>query len=163
MTRYAVAMGSNLGDRLGRLRSALRSIAGLGTVIDVAPIYETAPVDGPDQDDFLNSVVVLETDMSPFELLKGLQEIEVSHSRERTVRWGPRTLDLDIVATSGDFVDAGPELVIPHPRAAIRRFVLAPLTDIWPTAIVGPGLTAARAVQDVLDQEIRLNSVEWAE
>lgn len=162
MTKYAIAMGSNLGDRLGHLRSAVESMTDLGTVTGIAPMYQTAPVGGPEQDDYFNSVLVLETDLSPLDLLAGLQEIESSRSRESAVRWGPRTLDLDIVATSDGPIDSPPVLIVPHPRAALRRFVLAPLIDIWPTAIVGPGLTAAEAESDVFDQEIRLILTEWA-
>lgn len=162
MTRFAIAIGSNLGDRLSHLHAAVEGIKALGNVTAVASLYETAPVGGPDQEDFLNSVLVLETDLTGPDLLTALQDIESSRSRERTMRWGPRTLDLDIVGTSGEPIESPPDLTVPHPRASQRRFVLAPLVEVWPEVTVGPGgLTAAEAEANVLDQEIHLISVDW--
>lgn len=160
MTRYAVALGSNQGDRVGQLRGAIDAMSGLGTVAAVSRLYETEPIGGPEQAPFLNAVAIVDTSLPPSELLGRLQAIEDHHGREREVRWGPRTLDLDIVAVDGGPVDqAG--LQIPHPRAAERRFVLQPLVDVWPEADLG-GVTAAEALRRVSDQEVDLLAHRWA-
>jgi 2-amino-4-hydroxy-6-hydroxymethyldihydropteridine diphosphokinase len=150
LTRAAVALGSNLGDRAATLESALAAVAQLGEVVAVSVFHETAPVGGPEQGDFLNAVVVMETALGPEELLAGLQRIEDDHGRIRVERWGPRTLDLDLVAMDGVRRNT-PELTIPHPRAVERRFVLAPLVEVWPDAEVAPGVTASQALA-ALDQ-----------
>jgi 2-amino-4-hydroxy-6-hydroxymethyldihydropteridine diphosphokinase len=145
LTRAAVALGSNLGNRAATLHSALAAIAQLGDVVAVSDFHETVPVGGPEQGDFLNAVVVVDTALGPEELLAELQRIEDDHGRVRVERWGPRTLDLDLVAMDGVRRDT-PELTVPHPRAAERRFVLAPLVEVWPDAEVAPGVTASRAL-----------------
>jgi 2-amino-4-hydroxy-6-hydroxymethyldihydropteridine diphosphokinase len=145
LTRAAVALGSNLGNRAATLHSALAAIEQLGDVMAVSEFHETAPVGGPEQGDFLNAVVVVDTALGPEELLAELQRIEDDHGRARVERWGPRTLDLDLVAMDGVRRDT-PELTVPHPRAAERRFVLAPLVEVWPDAEVAPGVTASRAL-----------------
>ncbi len=91
-----------------------------------------------------------------------MQEIEDAHGRVREVRWGPRTLDLDIVAMDEGSIDA-PELQIPHPRAAERRFVIDPLNEVWPEAMVGKGLSASKAKELVNDQEVVLVAADWLE
>ena len=111
----------------------------------VSDFHETVPVGGPEQGDFLNAVVVVDTALGPEELLAELQRIEDDHGRVRVERWGPRTLDLDLVAMDGVRRDT-PELTVPHPRAAERRFVLVPLVEVWPDAEVAPGVTASRAL-----------------
>lgn len=127
--RAFVALGSNLGDRRGHLRDA---VAALGDVVAMSRVYETEPVGGPDeQGPYLNMVVEVETPLDPFALLRRCQRIEAQAMRQRTVRWGPRTLDVDIVLYDGVTID-GPDLTLPHPRFAERRFVLAPLSDIAP-------------------------------
>jgi dihydroneopterin aldolase/2-amino-4-hydroxy-6-hydroxymethyldihydropteridine diphosphokinase len=124
-----VALGSNLGDRIGYLRQAVQS---LGAVMRLSQIYETAPVGGPgDQGAYLNMVAAVATDLDPFAMLRRLQRIEAEANRQRIVHWGPRTLDLDLLFYD-DFVIASPDLTIPHPRYAQRRFVLAPLSDVSP-------------------------------
>lgn len=160
MTRYAVALGSNLGDRIGHLRGAVDEIDGLGAELSVSGLYETEPVGGPEQDPYLNAVVTLESELSPEELLSALQEVEWRHDRERSVRWGPRTLDLDIVAMAPGSVSSE-ELQIPHPRAAERRFVLQPLTDVWPEAPVGGGLSASSALGSTMSQRVDLLARRW--
>jgi 2-amino-4-hydroxy-6-hydroxymethyldihydropteridine diphosphokinase len=145
LTRAAVALGSNLGDRAATLHSALAAVAQLGEVVAVSGFHETAPVGGPEQGDFLNAVVVIETALGPEELLAGLHRIEDDHGRMRVERWGPRTLDLDLIVMEGVRLDT-PELAIPHPRAAERRFVLAPLIEVWPDAEVALGVTASQAM-----------------
>ena len=107
-----------------------------------------------------NAVVVLDSPMEPMELLQRLQAIEAGHQRERTVHWGPRTLDLDIVAMDPGTVDTD-LLTVPHPRAAERRFVLEPLCDVWPEARVGAGVTASQAKGNVGDQAVDLLAQKW--
>jgi 2-amino-4-hydroxy-6-hydroxymethyldihydropteridine diphosphokinase len=160
MTRYAVALGSNLGDRVGHLRAAVEQMSRWAGSYRTSGLYETAPVGGPGQDPYLNAVVVAESSLGPEELLRRLHDIEASRGREREVRWGPRTLDLDIVAM-GPGSHASPGLEIPHPRAAERRFVLEPLCDVWPDALVGEGLTAREAKDRVVDQEVDLLTRDW--
>lgn len=126
----------------------------------VSPVYETEPVGGPEQDPFLNAVVVVDSDRSPIEVLDACQEIEQSRQRVRQVRWGPRTLDLDILATDGP-PHADERLTIPHPRASTREFVLRPLVDVWPDAEVGDGLTAEQALDQVGDQGVDYLTDDW--
>lgn len=162
MTRFAVALGSNVGERLTILRHAVASIGQIGTVAAVSGLYETEPVGGPEQPSYLNSVVILESRDGPEVVLHKLQEIENEAGRMRTVPWGPRTLDLDLVASDGEAV-ATEGLQMPHPRASERRFVLAPLTDVWPDADVGRGLTASAALELIQGQEIELLAQVWAD
>jgi 2-amino-4-hydroxy-6-hydroxymethyldihydropteridine diphosphokinase len=159
MTRYAIALGSNMGDRVGHLRAAVEEMRRLGS-LRASGLYETAPVGGPEQDPYLNAVVVVESSLGPDELLGRLHDIEASRGRVRETRWGPRTLDLDIVAMDpGDY--ASSELVVPHARAVERRFVLEPLSDVWPDAVVGRGVTAREAREHVADQEVYLLAKAW--
>jgi 2-amino-4-hydroxy-6-hydroxymethyldihydropteridine diphosphokinase len=145
LIRAAVALGSNLGDREGTLDSALAAIAKLGDVVAISGFHETAPVGGPEQGDFLNAVAVIDTALGPEQLLAELQRIEDDHGRVRLERWGPRTLDLDLVVMEAVRRDT-PELTVPHPRVTERRFVLVPLVEVWPDAEVAPGLDASRAL-----------------
>jgi 2-amino-4-hydroxy-6-hydroxymethyldihydropteridine diphosphokinase len=130
-----LALGSNLGDRGEILQGGVDAIAGLSEVslTAVSPVYETVPVGGPPQPDYLNAVVLAETTYPPLELLDRLHEIEAAFDRVRVVRWGPRTLDIDIVSVAGEH-SKDPELTLPHPRAHERAFVLAPWHDIDPDA-----------------------------
>lgn len=131
-TTAYVALGSNLGDRREHLRLAVRS---LPDVRAVSGVYETDPVGGPDdQGPYLNMVVELETRLDPFRLLETCRRIEAVARRERIVRWGPRTLDLDVLLY-GDVRIESEELTVPHPRMWQRRFVLAPLAEIAPEAV----------------------------
>lgn len=132
MVRAFLSMGSNLGDREQNLRGAL---AGTPDLVAVSPVYETDPVGGPpDQGPYLNVVVELETDSSPRELLEICRSLENAAGRVRTVRWGPRTLDVDVLLV-GDLVVADEDLVVPHPRLWDRRFVVAPLADLDPDLV----------------------------
>jgi 2-amino-4-hydroxy-6-hydroxymethyldihydropteridine diphosphokinase len=133
MTRAFLGLGSNLGDRRRHLRDA---VAAIPDVVAVSRVYETAPVGGPDQGAYLNIVVRLETDASPRELLEICREREAAAQRVRTVRWGPRTLDVDVLWVDGKSVDE-PDLVVPHPRMFERAFVLMPLRDVAPDLIPG--------------------------
>lgn len=129
--RAFLSLGSNLGDRRARLREAVDS---LPDVVAVSPVYETAPVGGPEQDNFLNLVVELDTELTPFQLLGVCHRIESSAERVRETRWGPRTLDIDIIWMDGIQMDEE-RLTIPHPRWKARRFVLAPLRDLAPELV----------------------------
>ncbi len=139
--RAFLALGSNLGDRWVYLTGGVRS---LPDVTAVSPVYETAPVGGPGgQGPFLNCVVELCTEHSPSELLAVAQAAEAAARRVRRERWGPRTLDVDVLLV-GDHVVDTPELIVPHPRMWERGFVLVPLADLAPE-IVGDRLTAELA------------------
>ena len=161
MTRYAIALGSNLGDRLAHLREAVRGLGSIGRVTAVSRLYETDPVGGPEQDNFLNAVVVMETDLEPRQLLGFCQGLEDAAGRVRLERWGPRTLDVDIVVSdAGRYSDEW--LEVPHPRAHERGFVLEPLVDVWPEAVLADGRTAAASRVGMVDQGVRMVNPDWA-
>ena len=149
MAKAWIGLGSNLGDRLWHLRRGLGLVAALfGTkVVAVSSVYDTAPLGTTDQPRFLNAVAALETGLEPRALLRELQRIERVSGRERRERWGPRTLDLDLLVYEGR-VESGPEFEVPHPRMLGRAFVLVPLAEIAPDLVV-PGQTAtARELAD---------------
>lgn len=131
MTRAFLGLGSNLGDRRAYLRDALARIP---DVVAVSRVYETAPVGGPEQGPFLNIVVQLDTERTARELLEVCRECETAAERVREVRWGPRTLDVDVLWIDGVTVDE-PDLIVPHPRMFERAFVLMPLRDLAPDLI----------------------------
>ena len=139
MTAVVLALGSNLGDRQDILQGAVDAIVGLPgvRVTAVSPVYETVPVGGPAQPDYLNAVVLADAARPARELLDRLHEIEAAFDRVRLVRWGPRTLDIDIIVFGSERSD-DPELTLPHPRAHERAFVLAPWHDVDPDAAL-PG------------------------
>ncbi|RNL81995.1 2-amino-4-hydroxy-6-hydroxymethyldihydropteridine diphosphokinase [Halostreptopolyspora alba] len=145
ITRRAVlSLGSNLGERMEHLQGAVDALFdadGL-TPVALSPVYETAPVGGPEQGAFLNAIVVADSTLGPDLLLERAQNVELAFHRERAQRWGPRTLDVDIIAY-GDEVRDSPELTLPHPRAHERAFVLSPWTDVEPEATI-PGKGNAR-------------------
>lgn len=145
--RAVLALGSNQGDRLAALQGAVEALAGTPglTVVAVSPVYETDPVGGPEQPDYLNAVVLVEGDLAPRALLERSLTVEAAFARTRDVRWGPRTLDVDVVAV-GDLRVAEPDLLLPHPRAAERAFVLVPWLDVDPDA----ALPGAGRVADLL-------------
>lgn len=127
--RAIVAMGSNLGDRVAYLRFGLER---LSNVIAQSQVFETDPVGGPDnQGPYLNMVAVIDTDLDPYALLRRLLQIEAEAHRVRLERWGPRTLDLDLLFYDDVSINSE-ELVVPHPRFAERRFVLEPLSEVAP-------------------------------
>jgi 2-amino-4-hydroxy-6-hydroxymethyldihydropteridine diphosphokinase len=134
-----LALGSNLGDRLASLQGAVDVLCtGPGlTDVSVSPVYETAPVGGPVQPDYLNAVLVATTALPPRAVLDRGQAAETAMRRVREQRWGPRTLDVDVIVY-GDEVSDDPELTLPHPRVHERAFVLAPWHDVDPGAVI-PG------------------------
>lgn len=133
-----LALGSNLGDRLAMLQGAVHALGAVVDLVAVSPVFETDPVGGPEQDDFLNAVVLVDSTQSPHELLDLAHRVEDLHGRVRTQRWGPRTLDVDLIAVDEEQIDE-PDLVIPHPRAAERAFVLVPWSAVDPEAAL-PGI-----------------------
>jgi 2-amino-4-hydroxy-6-hydroxymethyldihydropteridine diphosphokinase len=136
--RAFVGLGSNLGDRRAELARAVSGLRAQGDVTAVSPLYETEPVGGPDgQPPYLNVVVELCTSDGPRALLDRCRALELAAHRVRTVRFGPRTLDADVLLVGEDHVDE-PDLTVPHPRMWERRFVLAPLRDLAPQ-LVPPG------------------------
>ncbi len=136
-----LSLGSNLGDRAALLRGGVAALAG-GDPIKVSPLYESAPVGGPVQGPYLNVVLELETHATPHELLARCRSAEDAAGRVRTVRFGPRTLDCDVLLV-GDLAVDGPDLVVPHPRMWQRRFVLQPLADLAPHLVDPAVLEAA--------------------
>ncbi|HZS91296.1 MAG TPA: 2-amino-4-hydroxy-6-hydroxymethyldihydropteridine diphosphokinase [Chloroflexota bacterium] len=129
MATAYIALGSNLGDREATLREALRRLGALGAVEAVSPFFDTDPAGIVDQPRFLNAAARLRTDLTPGALLQGLLDIETAMGRVRLVRWGPRTIDLDLLLFD-DLVSEQPGITLPHPRMHERRFVLEPLATI---------------------------------
>jgi 2-amino-4-hydroxy-6-hydroxymethyldihydropteridine diphosphokinase len=150
-TRVALALGANLGDRPATLDSAVAQIgAAPGVdVVAVSPVYETDPVGGPSgQPAYLNAVLVADTTLDPDQLLALAHRVEDAHGRVRLEHWGPRTLDVDVLAVGGTTSDR-PELTLPHPRAHERAFVLVPWADVDPDFVV-PGRGRVRDLLAVL-------------
>lgn len=138
-----IGLGSNMGDRRAHLEAALRRLAPLR----VSPIVETEPWGRADQPRFLNAVAEIRTELGPQELLGRLLDLEHELGRERRERWGPRTIDLDLLLY-GDRMIQTPDLAVPHPRLAERRFVLEGLAELCPGRTV-PGLN--RTVRELLE------------
>jgi len=149
MTEVYLGLGSNLGDRAGHLKAAvagLRSIDGV-QVSAVSSIYRTEPIGVVDQGAFLNAVVRIETELEPLEVLDRCLEIEKGRGRVRLERWGPRTLDIDLLLF-GEQTLSDERLTLPHPLAIERAFVLAPLLELWPNAEIG-GLNVQSALEEM--------------
>lgn len=153
MTRVVLSIGSNLGDRLARLQAA---VDGLGArVRAVSPVFETAAWGDVEQDDFLNAVVIAEDPtLDAYGWLDMAHELETANRRERTRKWGPRTLDVDIVECSGDAGEirsGDPVLTLPHPLAHQRAFVLLPWLAVDPAAELSAG-GERRSVRELVDE-----------
>jgi 2-amino-4-hydroxy-6-hydroxymethyldihydropteridine diphosphokinase len=142
-----------MGDRLRLMREASRRLADLGAVTARSPIYETAPL-GPPQPEYLNAVVALMTALEPTEILSGLLGIEAVLGRVRRERWGPRLIDLDLLALEA-VVQAEPGLTLPHPEIPRRAFVLRPWLDV-DAAFWVPGMGTVRELWEALPQDERL-------
>lgn len=156
MKHVVLSLGSNMGDSRRTLSAAVRAIGRLPStkVTRTSRLYRTAPWGGVAQDDFLNLAVEIATDLSPSDLLTHLQQLELAAGRVRDIRWGPRTLDIDIVLYEG-FVSDDPLLTLPHPRYTERAFVLRPMLDLYPdgTAL---GIDFSSALAAVADQKLTL-------
>lgn len=138
--RVFLGFGSNLGDRRRNLLDAVESLSGR---VAVSQVYETEPVGGPSgQEPYLNCVVELRTSLSPRQLLGVCHRLEAAAGRVRNERWGPRTLDVDVLLVGNLIVDE-PDLTIPHPRMWDRRFVLAPLAELAPELVPADRLNQA--------------------
>jgi 2-amino-4-hydroxy-6-hydroxymethyldihydropteridine diphosphokinase len=151
LRRAALALGSNLGDRLDFLQGAVDALTESTEIVPVAvsPVYETDPVGGPDeQPKFLNAVLVVDTTLSPRSLMERCQAAESAFGRTRDVPKGPRTLDVDVLAVGQRTVD-DQDLQIPHPRLAERAFVLVPWADVDPDFAI-PGLGTVADLRDAL-------------
>ena len=149
MSVAVIALGANLDDPVTHVHRAARDIANLADV-DIthrSSLYRTSPIGGPEQPDYVNAIVVVSTTREPTALLADLHSIEARHGRTRDVRWGPRTLDLDLI-TYDDVTRNDPALELPHPRAHHRAFVLVP----WFEADPGARLTGRGAVQRLLQE-----------
>ena len=133
MNKSYLSLGSNMGNRVGMLRQAVRLLKEHPAinVMKISSLYETAPVGFTEQDAFLNMVVQLQTSLTAYELLEICQDIEQTLDRKREIRWGPRTIDLDILLYNQDEFETK-NLVIPHPRMHERAFVLVPLLELDP-------------------------------
>ena len=141
--RAFIGLGSNLGDRRAQLRRAVETLCSGGDVVGVSLLYETDPVGGPvGQGPFLNLVVELSTSDTPRALLTRCRRLEEEAARVRTVRWGPRTLDADVLWVEGWQVDED-DLTVPHPRMWERRFVVQPLGDLAPDLVTPAQLRAS--------------------
>lgn len=159
MTRAVLSIGSNLGDRLAHLQSA---VDGLGDrVVAVSSVYATSPWGGVEQQDFLNAIVVVDDpELDCLEWLRLGQRLEAAAERRRELRWGPRTLDVDVITCGvpdtktgdrpGGEVRTDPELTLPHPRAHERAFVLVPWLDVEPAATLDVA-GERRTIRDLLD------------
>ncbi len=131
--KVVIALGSNLGDRHATLDAAIEALGAIIAVNAVSTYIESAPVGGPEQPDYLNAVLIGESDLAPEALLEQMQLIEAKAGRERIERWGARTLDLDLIS-AGEIIQESEFLTLPHPRAHERRFVLDPWLELDPAA-----------------------------
>jgi 2-amino-4-hydroxy-6-hydroxymethyldihydropteridine diphosphokinase len=133
--KAVVALGANIGNPSEQMDLAIAMLKEATDVIAVSTYYITKPVGGPEQPEYINAVCILESDLPALDLLSLLQGIEKSLGRERIERWGPRTIDLDLIQY-GSLLSKAEELELPHPRAHERRFVLEPWHEIEPDAVL---------------------------
>lgn len=151
MPRVFISIGSNLGDRVLNCKTALKEITASAKVLRVSSVYETEPVGNEDQPRFINCAAEIETALSPEELLKRLQYIEEKIGRLRGERWGPRSIDIDIIFYDDLIIDTE-ELKIPHVSAHARRFVLEPICEIDPSLVhPGFGVRVRDLLRDIED------------
>lgn len=140
--RAVLALGSNMGDREWQLMSAAEALNEVGEVLAFSSFLENQALGGPPQPNFLNAVLILDTQLEPEELLRVCLAIEQIFGRAREVHWGPRTLDIDIISCGNQIIESE-SLTVPHPRAHQRHFVLAPWLEIDPEAhLPGKGAVA---------------------
>ncbi|AKV59674.1 2-amino-4-hydroxy-6-hydroxymethyldihydropteridine diphosphokinase [Corynebacterium riegelii] len=149
--RAVLSAGSNMGDARAHLRSVVDEFA--GELVAASSIYATAPWGKTDQPDFLNQSLLVEVDQTPLELLQRCQRLENDAQRVREERWGPRTLDVDIIWIEG-YTSDDPVLTVPHPRAHLRRFVLEPWLEIDPGAVLN-GASIRTLLEGLEEQGVR--------
>jgi 2-amino-4-hydroxy-6-hydroxymethyldihydropteridine diphosphokinase len=145
--KAVISLGANIGNPREQITLAIAMLREATEVLAVSSIYETAPVGGPDQPNYLNAICITESDLPASDLLSVLHGIEKTLGRERLERWGPRTIDLDLIQY-GSILSSAQELELPHPRAHERKFVLEPWLEIEPDAIL---LTHGK-VSELLEQ-----------
>jgi 2-amino-4-hydroxy-6-hydroxymethyldihydropteridine diphosphokinase len=145
--KAVVALGANIGNPKEQMDLAVAMLREANDVVAVSSYYTTKPVGGPEQPDYINAVCIIESDLPAIDLLSLLHGIEKSLGRERAEKWGPRTIDLDLIQY-GALISSATELQLPHPRAHERRFVLEPWQEIEPDAIL---LTHGK-ISDLLEQ-----------
>ncbi len=148
-TRAYLSLGSNIGDRGAHLRAGVVTVAD-GDPHRVSRVYQTEPVGGVSQEEFWNLVIELTTSASPLELLGRAHAAETARSRTREVRWGPRTLDVDLLWVDG-FESDDPQLTVPHPRAFERAFVLVPWRELAPDLVTPDDVERSSGRVVVLD------------
>lgn len=150
----ALSLGSNLEDSAALLQFANNEISlQVGEIVASSSIYQTEPISDVAQEDYLNAVVLVESDLEPMEILDRIHSIEAQAGRTRDVRWGPRTLDIDIIDADG-FSCENAELTIPHPRARERAFVLVPLMEVAPDWMLGGVASISELIADLGGQRI---------
>lgn len=153
-----LSLGSNLGDSWSWLKFAYLEITKrVGKIVGASSVYQTSPIGDIPQEDYLNAVLIVQTELTPHLLLKTLNDIESAAGRERNVVWGPRSLDVDVVDIKGLQV-AEADLIIPHPRAHERAFVLVPLAEISPDWLLGDQTPLSDLLKSVSDQSIQLRA-----
>jgi 2-amino-4-hydroxy-6-hydroxymethyldihydropteridine diphosphokinase len=161
--KVVIALGANLGDPVAALRGAVGALVSHGiTVTSSSSLYSTEPVGGPEQPQYVNAVVVGTTSLAPLDVLDALQDIEQVWGRTREVRWGPRTLDLDLISWDAEVLDSE-RLTLPHPRAAERGFVLIPWLEAEPDAhLVGSGSVQSlvEALNNLIDADVQVMAGE---
>jgi 2-amino-4-hydroxy-6-hydroxymethyldihydropteridine diphosphokinase len=159
MSKVNIALGANIGEPAVSMRQAAERLGELGEVLKRSGIYRTKPWGLTEQPDFLNAVVQIETNLAPGPLLKELKAIEQQLGRTKTVRWGPRLIDLDIL-TYDSMVHSEPGLDIPHPRMLERSFVLVPLCEIDQSELYANALQALTGGDT---SEVWLSEFGWAD
>lgn len=171
--RAFIGLGGNIGEPAVTFRAAVAELRGIGQVVKVSSLYDTAPRDAFDQPHFLNAALELETDLAPADLLVELKRIELALGRDpQGRRWGPRVLDLDILAFDGKCVtDPEHDLIVPHPRFHERRFALEPVAELDPTLLpwrncadLRVDVSVADLLPTVANQEVmRVGGPDWAD
>lgn len=152
--RVALSLGANLGDRVVALQSAVAVLAELGSIVAISDVFETDPVGGPEQPEYYNAVIVLDTGANPDDVLAAAHRAETGQGRTREVRWGARTLDVDVLAY-GEWVSDDPLLTLPHPRATSRAFVMIPWAQIDPEFRLPDGRTVQAVAEKMPEAGVR--------
>lgn len=157
-----IGLGSNLDDPLRQLQSAVKHLQANADIskLNVSPLYRSKAVGPGDQADYLNAVASLQTELAATDLLALLHRIEDQHGRTRNVRWGSRTLDLDLLLYGQECIES-PTLSVPHPRIKERNFVLKPLLDLAPTLILPDGAAVSSLSRDAGDDGLTLLQQHW--